>query len=192
MMPAPDRDFIFRLVKLFAVVFLVTVLAIIAAAGVLHVVATVQEQRDPGIKVDSLAVDQVNVSPTHQLAIRFALSVRKGCVGTVARGFIRPTPGVPNSMDVQLLNGSPMPIGFTLADLGVGQPSISTSSGSTADEHRLITLREFIPSPTNLEPGGGWRFAEFLSQEGCGWLHGLLPINTSAVLGPPLVIAEGK
>ena len=153
---------------------------------VLYAVASLQAQRDPGIAIQSMTVDQADVSLTHQLMIKTRVSVRKGCVGKFARGYVRSTPGVLGSIDIQLVTDAAAPIGFDLADLGVKAPAITSTPSPVDATHKTITYREFIPSPNSLESGGGWRIAEMLSQESCGWLHGLLPINTTVVLGPPI------
>lgn len=162
-------------------------------AGVaLYIVELVQAQRDPGIKIESLDVSQVSVSTTDQLMVVLRMDVRKGCVGKVARGFVRPTPGVPDSMDIQILNSAPVPVGLSMDDISESGSSLSAAPVAINAQRHTITYRIFIPSPSNLERGGGWRFAEFLSQEPCGWLHGLLPVNTSVALGPPIELAGPK
>lgn len=178
--------FLLRLVSVLVIVFVTSIMLI----GLAYLFAVISSELVPGIKIVSLDVDQVSVSTSHQLVLRLRVEVRAGCVGRVARGYVRPTPGVPDSMDIQLMTEAAMPLGLSLEQISGRLPTLSATAGAVSARHNLITVREFIPSPNTLEPGGGWRFAEFLSQEGCGVFHGLLPITTTIALGPPVSLGE--
>lgn len=171
--------------------FLFTIAAILGVGvPVLFAVVVfiiVQSQTDPGIHISHIAAERFQVSANDQVALTTTYDVRKGCVGTVSRGYARRNPDHPDQLEEQVISAAPMPIGVMPDDLDDDQPTVTQIHPAASPRQRVV-ITEWIPNPSQLLHGDDWHFVEFLSQTGCGWLHGLLPINTTMTIGPKIVI----
>ncbi|MGI4850771.1 MAG: hypothetical protein ACRYGR_02375 [Janthinobacterium lividum] len=166
-------------------------IAILTFAGVPITLAImayiiVQSQKDPGIHIARIATKQFETIDSNQVAITTTYDVRKGCVGSVSRGYARVADAATGRLEIQTINAAPTPVGVTAEDLTEDSPTV-TQIHQTAQRHQ-VTMTEYIANPMHMRAGDDWRYVQFLSQTGCGWLHGLVPINTTMTIGPKVVI----
>lgn len=146
-----------------------------------------QSQKDPGVQIARITGDQFTVIANEKMSFTTTLDVKKSCVGTMSRGFVRKAANGSDGIEVQTLNAAPVPVGIVPSELDSPRATVEQVKPEEAERHR-ITVKEWIQMPPNLVSGDDWHFAEFLSQSGCGWLHGLVPIQTTVTIGPVVTI----
>ncbi|MGI4852136.1 MAG: hypothetical protein ACRYGR_09385 [Janthinobacterium lividum] len=175
-----------RFIRLY-VIFSGYLLAVIVPVTLsILVYKIVQVERIPGVVIERITADQFVVEADSQIKLTTTLDVHESCVASLSRGLARKDPADSNNYDIQILASAPLPNTASLLALDSDKGSVLVQDRKTDVRHVHVT--SWLALPTSLQKGDGWHYVEVLSQQACGWFHGWLPITTTTLIGPPVVI----
>ncbi len=159
--------------------FFITVLAGGLLAGALTAYVIIRSELDTGAKIDSLATSDFQIDQNGQVRTREVHTTRAGCLGADARVLARLEPD--GSIDEQALTAIPFPVGIDASCLR--QAGCERQIQPVSKVPKTQVFHRGLPLPTGLQPGH-WVYVIQHDQPSCGWVHSLLPIQSTLTYGP--------